>query len=66
MTFLREDTRNETITFIKDKLAENRAPDRRDRVELAGLDFNWPNAGLVHGFDMDLGYNPLRLTLSST
>jgi hypothetical protein len=32
-------------------------------VELAGIEFHWPNAGLVHGFDMDLGYNPIRLTL---
>jgi len=60
---LRENTQNETIRFIKDKLAEDHTPDRRDRVELAGLGFKWPNAGLVHGFDMDLGYNPLRLAL---
>ena len=60
---LRENTKNETIVFLKQKLAENREPDRRDRVELAGIAFHWPNAGLVHGFDMDLGYNPIRLTL---
>ena len=60
---LREDTRNETIGFIKAKLAENREPDRRDRVELAGVGFHWPNAGLTHGFDVSLGYNPIRLTL---
>ena len=60
---LRHDTRNETITLLKAKLAESAAPDRRDRVELAGIDFHWPNAGLVHDFDMDLGYNPIRLTL---
>jgi hypothetical protein len=59
---LREATQNDTIVFLKQKLAENAAPDRRDRVELAGIDFHWPNAGLVHGFDMDLGYNPIRLT----
>ncbi|MDI9846885.1 hypothetical protein QM467_02295 [Rhodoblastus sp. 17X3] len=59
---LRESTQNETIAFLKQKLAENAAPDRRDRVELAGIDFHWPNAGLTHGFDMDLGYNPIRLT----
>lgn len=59
---LREATRNDTIAFLKQRLAENAAPDRRDRVELAGIDFHWPNAGLVHGFDMDLGYNPIRLT----
>ena len=60
---LRENTGNETIVFLKDRLAENREADRRDRVELAGIEFHWPNAGLVHGFDMDLGYNPIRLTL---
>ncbi len=60
---LRENTQNETIVFIKDRLAENREADRRDRVELAGIGFHWPNAGLTHGFDMDLGYNPIRLTL---
>jgi hypothetical protein len=59
---LREDTANETIAFLKQKLAENGA-DRRDRVELAAIDFHWPNAGLTHGFDMDLGYNPIRLQL---
>ncbi|PPQ40230.1 hypothetical protein [Rhodoblastus acidophilus] len=60
---LREQTGNETIGFLKQKLAENAAPDRRDRVELAGIDFHWPNAGLTHGLDMDLGYNPIRLQL---
>jgi hypothetical protein len=60
---LREDTKNETIVFMRDRLAENREADRRDRVELAGIGFHWPNAGLVHGFDMDLGYNPIRLLL---
>ncbi len=54
---------NETIRIIETRLAATAAPDRRDRVELAGLGFEWPNAGLVHGFDNDLGYNPLRLKL---
>ena len=60
---LRENTQNETIQFLKQQLAETTAPDRRDRVELAGIGFHWPNAGLTHGFDMDLGYNPIRLSL---
>jgi hypothetical protein len=60
---LREHTGNETIGFIKARLAENHEQDRRDRVELAGLGFAWPNAGLSQGFDMSLGYNPIRLTL---
>ncbi len=25
------------------------------------MGFEWPNAGMVHGFDHTLGYNPLRL-----
>ena len=37
------------------------ARDGRDRVELVGLGFAWPNVGLIHGFDHDLGYNPLRM-----
>ncbi|MGA8171431.1 MAG: hypothetical protein WB816_11475 [Methylocystis sp.] len=59
---LRADTRNDTIALLREKLARP-APDRRDRVELAAIDFHWPNASLVHGFDHDLGYNPIRLKL---
>lgn len=62
---LRPDTANPTVAVIKRALAERSAPDRRDRVELVGIDFHWPNAGLVHGFDHTLGYNPLRLKLYS-
>ena len=57
------DTPNETIALIRQKLKENAAPDRRDRVELAAIDFEWPGTGLVHNFDHDLGYNPVRLKL---
>ena len=31
------------------------------RVELAGLGFDWPNVGMIDGFDHDLGYNPIHL-----
>jgi hypothetical protein len=34
---------------------------RRDRVELTGLGFHWPNASLTHALENILGYNPLRL-----
>ncbi|MGL4813548.1 MAG: hypothetical protein ACRCXM_17400, partial [Beijerinckiaceae bacterium] len=54
-------TKNETIRFLKERLAARSNSDRRDRVELVGLGFEWPNAGLVHGFDHTLGYNPLRM-----
>ncbi len=58
---LRPDTANATIAALRDGLARNAAPDRRDRVELAGIDFHWPNASMTHGLDNTLGYNPLRL-----
>ncbi len=53
--------RNETIALIKRLTRQNTAGARRDRVELAGVGFDWPNLGLIHGFDHTLGYNPLRL-----
>lgn len=53
-------TRDPVIPFLKQKVAETRGPDRRDRVELAGVGFHWPNAGMVHGLENTLGYNPLR------
>lgn len=60
---LKTDGRNPVIAFLREKLKETSAPDRRDRVELAAIDFHWPNASLIHGFDHDLGYNPIRLKI---
>lgn len=60
---LQPDTRNETITLLQRRLAATASETRRDRVEIAGLGFHWPNAGLTHGFDNTLGYNPVRLGL---
>jgi len=54
-------TSNETIALLKSKLAAGQTDTRRDRVELAGLGFHWPNAALTHGIESTLGYNPLRL-----
>jgi len=62
---LQPDTRNQTLAFIKHELAKPAAPDRRDRVELIGLGFHWPNASLTHGIEQTLGYNPVRLKLYS-
>ncbi|WP_244491504.1 hypothetical protein [Bosea sp. Root381] len=62
---LRADTANETIAVLKRETARTAGPDRRDRIELAGIGFHWPNASLVHGLDNTLGYNPLRLGLYS-
>ena len=46
---------------MKTKLAAAAAPDRRDRVELIGIAYHWPNIGLIHDFDHLFGHNPLRL-----
>ena len=62
---LRADSTNETIALLKRETARTAGPDRRDRIELAGIDFHWPNASLVHELDNTLGYNPLRLGLYS-
>ena len=58
-------TRNETLALLRRKVAEGASDTRRDRVELVGLGFNWPNASLTHGLENTLGYNPLRLGLYS-
>jgi hypothetical protein len=56
-------TRNPTIALLKKKVVQNET--RRDRIELAGLGFHWPNASLTHRLENTLGYNPLRLGLYS-
>ncbi|RDJ27187.1 hypothetical protein DWF00_09330 [Bosea caraganae] len=58
---LRPETKNETIRLLKTLVAQPAGSPRRDRVELLGMGFEWPNASMVHGFDHTLGYNPLRL-----
>lgn len=58
---LRPDTQNETVRTLKKLVAQPAGSPRRDRVELLGMGFEWPNASMVHGFDHTLGYNPLRL-----
>jgi len=56
-------TRNATIGILKNLVVENDR--RRDRIELVGLGFHWPNASLTHNLENTLGYNPLRLALYS-
>lgn len=58
---LQPETKNETIRILKTLVAQPEGSPRRDRVELLGMGFEWPNASMVHGFDHTLGYNPLRL-----
>lgn len=54
---------NPTIALLKRSVVANDT--RRDRIELAGLGFHWPNASLTHRLENTLGYNPVRLALYS-
>ncbi len=58
---LRQNTADQTVHVLKAKLAAAAGPDRRDRVELIGVGYHWPNLGLAQGFDDVFGHNPLRL-----
>jgi hypothetical protein len=57
---LRQDTQNETVALIKRRLATQQ-PNHRDRVELIGIEYHWPNICLIHGCEHVFGHNPLRL-----
>jgi hypothetical protein len=59
---LRPDSTDPTLAVLKARLEETASDTIRDRVELAGLGFHWPNASLVHRLDNVLGYNPVRLS----
>ena len=54
-------SRNDTIALLKAKVAAGRSEIRRDRVELVGMGFHWPNASLTHRLENTLGYNPVRI-----
>ena len=56
---LRPDSDNTTLTFLRGNVVDNGT--RRDRVELAAIDFHWPNLGMIHRLEHTLGYNPVRL-----
>jgi hypothetical protein len=56
---LEPDSNNATVAILKAKVVDNEH--RRDRIELAGLGFHWPNASLTHRLENTLGYNPVRL-----
>src|SRR5216684_1451413 len=58
---LRPDSSDETVLLLKAKLAEASGADRRDRVELIGIAYHWPDVALAQGFDHLFGHNPLRL-----
>jgi hypothetical protein len=58
-------SRNETIAKLESLVAAGASDTRRDRIELLGLGFHWPNASLTHKLENTLGYNPVRLSLYS-
>ena len=58
-------TRNETIAFLNQHVRRRDGSAWRDRIEIAGIGFDWQNAAEAHGFDQTLGYNPLRTALVS-
>ena len=57
---LRLDSEDRTLRLLEAKLAADAAPDRRDRVEIMGIDYHWQNLSMVHGFDHVFAHNPLR------
>ncbi len=56
---------NETIVTLRRLVDAGQSETRRDRVELIGLGFHWPNASMTHRLENTLGYNPVRLDLYS-
>lgn len=58
-------TRNDTIAQLKSRTQAGQSDTRRDRVELVGFGFHWPNASMTHELENTLGYNPVRLRLYS-
>ena len=57
---LRADSANATIAILKERSA-SQSPDQRNRIEIAGVEFHWPNASMTHRLDNTLGYNPVHL-----
>src|SRR5262249_4868229 len=58
---VRQHARAPPVRLLRARLADAAAPDRRDRVELIGIAYHWPNLSLAQGFDHVFGHNPLRL-----
>lgn len=57
---LNRDSSNVVLAELKKRVVTDET--RRDRVELTGLGFEWPNLGLIHRLENTQGYNPLRLS----
>ncbi|MGE0766292.1 MAG: hypothetical protein AB7L90_07490 [Hyphomicrobiaceae bacterium] len=60
---LRLETHNETVAFLSRNVRRATGTPWRDRIEMAGVGFDWQNNAEAHGLDQTLGYNPLRTDL---
>jgi hypothetical protein len=60
---LKLETTNETVTFLSRHVRRGTGTPWRDRIEVAGVGFDWQNMAEAHGLDQTLGYNPLRTDL---
>jgi hypothetical protein len=63
LAMLEPDGDQPTVARLKSLLADTRSQTRRDRLEMVGLGYHWPNTALTHNFDTTLGANPVRLDL---
>ena len=61
LAMLEPDGRDETIATLKRLVAQGHSANRRDRIEMVGLGYHWPNTPLTHGLHSTLGANPVRL-----
>jgi len=63
LSMLEPDGPEPTIRRLEELLRSTRTETRRDRIEMVGLGYHWPNTPLTHGLDSTLGANPVRLDL---
>lgn len=61
LAMLQPDGRDATIGKLKALTAATQTSVRRDRIEMVGLGYHWPNTPLTHGLHSTLGANPVRL-----
>ena len=52
-----------TIQRLEKLVEATHTDTRRDRIEIVGLGYHWPNTALTHGLESTLGANPVRLDL---
>ena len=57
---LRPNTQNETVALLRQSL-NTQQPNHRDRVEVIGVGYHWPNICVIEGCEHVFGHNPLRL-----